>query len=309
MRAPTKLLITAAFLSALATPAQQLTARQVVERIQQATGAQPPANTVDTFKGGDPDERVTGIATTFLDTYAVLEKAAADGHNLVITHEPTFYNHPDDKTVLGDDPVQAQKAAFIREHHLIVWRFHDLWHLRNPDGILEGVTAQLGWQQFQNPAEPHIFKLPPTTLAALEASLKQKLGATAFRVVGDPKMPVANVALLPGASGELKQVRMLERSDVDVLVAGEASEWETVEYVRDAIAQGRPKALILLGHEVSEEPGMDYCAKWLQTLFPNIPVEFLKAGSPFTEPPPANPTGKSPPQNHGANAVPSSGTP
>ncbi len=263
------------------TCAQQLTARQVVERIQQATGAQPPAKTVDTFKGGDPDEKVTGIVTTFLDTYAVLQKAAADGHNLIITHEPTFYTHTDDQSILADDAVQAQKAAFIRDHHLVVWRFHDLWHLRNPDGILEGVTAKLGWQKFQNPTQPHLFRLPPTTLAALESDLKQKLGATSFRVVGDPDMRLTGVALLPGASGEVKQVKALERDDVDVLVAGEASEWETVEYARDAAAQGRHKALVLLGHEVSEEPGMEYCAKWLQGIFPGIPIEFIKAGSPF----------------------------
>ncbi len=264
--------------------AQQLTARQVVEQIKRATGAQSPASTVDTFKGGDPDEKITGIATTFLDTYAVLQQAAADGKNLVITHEPTFYNHPDDKTVLGDDPVQAQKEAFIRDHHLVVWRFHDLWHLRNPDGILEGVTAKLGWQKYQDPTQPHLFRLPPTTVAALEASLRQKLEAQSFRIVGDPTMPVTGVALLPGASGEAKQVKMLEREDVQVLVAGEASEWETVEYVRDAARQGRHKALILLGHEVSEEPGMEYCASWLQGLFPSIPVEFIKAGTPFANP-------------------------
>jgi len=281
MQIRNKWLAMLALISMLSAHAQQLTARQVIERIQQATGAQPPPNTVDTFKGGDPDEKVTGIVTTFLDTYAVLQKAAADGHNLVITHEPTFYNHPDDKSVLGNDPVQAQKEAFIRDHHLVVRRFHDLWHLRNPDGILEGVTAKLEWQKFQNPTEPHVFKLPPTTVAALDADLKQKLGAESFRIVGDQNMQVTGVALLPGASGEVKQVKMLERPDVDVLVAGEASEWETVEYVRDAAAQGRHKALILLGHEVSEEPGMEYCAKWLQGLFPGIPVEFLKAGTPF----------------------------
>jgi putative NIF3 family GTP cyclohydrolase 1 type 2 len=268
----------------LSAHAQQPTARQVIERIQQATGAQPPVQTVDTFKGGDPDEKVTGIVTTFLDTYAVLQKAAADGHNLIITHEPTFYNHLDNKSLLGADPVQAQKEAFIREHHLVVWRFHDLWHLRNPDGILEGIVARLDWKRYQDPEEPHVFKLPPTTVGALETSLEQKLGAQAFRIVGDRAMRVTGVALLPGASGEVKQVKFLEREDVDVLVAGEAAEWETVEYVRDAVKQGRRKGLILIGHEVSEEPGMEYCAKWLQGLFPNLPVEFIPAGTPFAAP-------------------------
>ena len=90
----------------------------VMQEIIAATGATPPAGTVDTLKAGDPNTVVTGIATTFMDTYAVLEKAVADGKNLIITHEPTFDNHPDDLTPLKDDAVQQQKLAYIRDHHL-----------------------------------------------------------------------------------------------------------------------------------------------------------------------------------------------
>lgn len=263
------------------TVSQQLTADAVVNRILAATGVPKVANTVDTFKAGDPQTPVTGIVTTFLDTYQVLQQAVADGKNLIITHEPTFYNHPDDMTLLGDDPVQAQKLAYIREHHLVVWRFHDAWHMRRPDGILEGVVAEFGWQPYQDKADPHLFTLPPTTVEQLVESLHAKLGARTMRIVGNPKMQVTHVALLPGASGLVKQVKMLERDNVQVLIAGEASEWETVEYARDAVAQGRQKALILLGHEVSEESGMKYCAEWLKGILPGIPIEFIQAGQPF----------------------------
>jgi hypothetical protein len=67
-------------------------------------------------------------------------------------------------------------------------------------------------------------------------------------------------------------------------VAGEAREWETVPYVQDAAGEGRPKALILLGHEVSEEAGMQECARWLRTLFPKLRVTFIPAGEPFQLP-------------------------
>lgn len=261
-----------------------LTADVVIKRIIAATGATPPPDTVDTIKAGDPNTPVTGIVTTFLDTYQVLEKAVADGKNLVITHEPTFYNHPDDMTVLGNDPVQAQKLAYIQQHHLVVWRFHDTWHLRQPDGILEGVIEEFGWKAYQSSTDPHLFTLPPTTVAQLAAALRAKAGSRLIRVVGDPAMPVTHVALLPGASGLEKQVKTLERDDVQVLVAGEAAEWETVEYARDAAAQGRHKALILLGHEVSEEAGMQYCAQWLKGILPGMPIEFIKAGEPFWAP-------------------------
>jgi putative NIF3 family GTP cyclohydrolase 1 type 2 len=227
---------------------------------------------------------VTGIVTTFLDTYQVLEQAVADGKNLIITHEPTFYNHPDDMSVLAGDPVQAEKLAYIQKHHLVVWRFHDAWHLRQPDGILEGVVEEFGWQAHQNKSEPHLFTLPKTTVAQLAAALRAKAGSRLIRIVGDPNLSVTHIALLPGASGLTRQVKMLERDDVQVLVAGEASEWETVEYVRDAAAQGRQKALILLGHEVSEEAGMKNCAQWLKGIFPGMPIEFVSAREPFWTP-------------------------
>jgi putative NIF3 family GTP cyclohydrolase 1 type 2 len=281
----------------LATPAQSaappLTAADVMHRIIQATGATPPPNTVDTLKAGDPNIIVTGIVTTFMDTYPVLEQAAASGKNLIITHEPTFYNHPDDMSLLAGDPVQEQKLAFIREHHLVVWRFHDTWHLRRPDGILTGMIDEFGWKPYESTSDPNLFTLPPTTVGQLAASLQAHTGARVIRIVGDPAMPVAQVALMPGAAGFLPQVKTLQRDDVQVLVAGESREWETVPYVQDAAAQGRHKALILLGHEVSEEAGMRYCAEWLKTVVPGMPVEFIPAGEPFhtlsspVSPPPA----------------------
>lgn len=261
-----------------------LTAETAIKRIIAATGATPPPGTVDTIKAGDPNTVVTGIATTFLDTYQVLEKAVADGKNLVITHEPTFYNHPDDMTVLGDDPVQAQKLAYIKEHHLVVWRFHDTWHLRQPDGILEGVVEEFGWKSYQSKVNQHLFILPQTTVAQLAATLRARAGSRIIRVVGDPDMPVTHVALLPGAAGLKMQVKLLERDDVQALVVGESAEWETVEYARDAGAQGRHKALILLGHEVSEEAGMRYCAQWLKGVLPGVPIEYIRAGEPFWAP-------------------------
>ena len=259
----------------------RLTAGQVMERIIAATGATPPAKTVDTLKAGDPNTMVTGIATTFMDTYPVLEKAVAGGKNLIITHEPTFYNHLDDQAPLANDPVQEQKLAYIREHHLVVWRFHDTWHARRPDGILAGMVSQFGWSGYQSSTDPNHFTLPATTVARVAASLQARTGDRAIRIVGDPSMPVTEVALMPGAAGSDRQIKALEDENVQLLVAGESREWETVPYVVDAAAQGRHKALILLGHVVSEEAGMDECARWIKTLFPSMPVAFIPAGEPF----------------------------
>lgn len=78
----TKLMQVALVLSAAAlaqTPKPALTSSELMQRLIAATGATPPANTVDTLKAGDPNTVVTGIVTTFMDTYTVLENAVASG--------------------------------------------------------------------------------------------------------------------------------------------------------------------------------------------------------------------------------------
>src|SRR5579859_363263 len=67
-----------------------LTARTVVERIRSKVGIPWREQTVDNFKdGSNPDQPLTGIATTMVATYEMLQRAAAAKRNLIIVHEPT----------------------------------------------------------------------------------------------------------------------------------------------------------------------------------------------------------------------------
>ena len=261
-----------------------LTAREVIARIQTHVGIPWQQETVDTFKAGNPDTEVRGIAVTMMATLDVLQRAVAAGQNLIITHEPTFYNHLDKPELEENDPVLAAKRAFIQEHGLVVWRFHDHWHRMKPDGIEAGMAHALGWEKFQDPSNQYLFAVPETDLQHLAADLKDCLQIHVMRVVGDPKLKIKKVALVPGASGFVKETHALEISDVQVLVTGEPREWETVEYVADAVTEGKPKALIILGHIPSEQAGMEECARWLKTFVSEVPVEFVPAREPFWEP-------------------------
>lgn len=272
--------ISVSLLAALTLAAQQtspVTARQVIDRIEDHVGVPWRSETVDTFKAGNPDTQLTGIAVTMMATYDVLVRSAAAGKNLIITHEPTFYSHLDQTSSFeqAQDPVWAQKERFIKEHNLVVWRFHDHWHARRPDGIMTGVVRALQWQTYQSQANPGLFVVPEITLDQLADQMRTRLGNNITRVVGDPRMKVTKVALLPGASGPGPHLQMLRRDDVEVLAIGEVPEWETIEYVSDAAAQGRRKALILLGHVPSEQPGMEDCAEWLKSFVKEVPVEFI----------------------------------
>ena len=266
-----------------------LSAREVVQRIQDHVGVPWQKETVDTFKAGDPDTKVTGIAVTMMATYDVLQRAAASGANLIITHEPTFYNHLDQTDQIPEkerDLVLPDKLAFIKEHHLVVWRFHDHWHARNPDGIEAGMVRALAWERFQDGLNQYLFTIPETTLEELAADLRNRLHIRVMRVVGNPAMKVTRVALAPGSPGMQKEIRALEMPDIQVLVTGESREWETVEYVADAVAQQKQKALIILSHIPSEQAGMEECARWLKTFVTEVPVEFVPAAQPFWTPEP-----------------------
>jgi hypothetical protein len=94
-------------------------------------------------------------------------------------------------------------------------------------------------------------------------------------------MKVTLAGLSPGAAGFERETHALERDDVQVLLVGETREWETVEYAADALTEHRHKALIVIGHIPSEQPGMEECARWLKTFVNDTPVEFVPAKQPF----------------------------
>jgi putative NIF3 family GTP cyclohydrolase 1 type 2 len=256
---------------------QKPTARELVDRIKQtlaAAGVMWRAETVDTFKCGDPDGPVTGVATAFMATFDVVKRAVAAGANFVISHEPTFYNHQDATTAFADDAVFRAKMAFIDANRVVVFRFHDHWHARRPDGMRVGLLRALGW-----PDAPGTVNLPPTTLGALATDIQRLLGTKALRVVGDPNTHVSRVAVGLGYGNPQLN------AGIDAVVTGESQEadsaWDNMAYVVDSVATAQPKGLILLGHERSEGFGMEECATWLRTLVTEVPVTFVRAGEPF----------------------------
>jgi putative NIF3 family GTP cyclohydrolase 1 type 2 len=269
-----------------AAPDPALTARAVIDRIKAHVGIPWTEPTVDTFKAGDPDTPVTGIAVTMMATFDVIQRAAAENRNLVITHEPTFYSHQDETTELEQehDALYKAKADFIAAHHMVVWRFHDHWHRMTPDGIMAGMVRALAWGGYAKPGEPGLFTMPETTLGELAASIKQKLDAHTLRVVGNPEMKVTGVGLAPGFAGSSINRHVLQRPDVQVEVIGEAHEWEIVEYAADANTANLGKALIVIGHIPSEQAGMQECVRWLKAFVSEVPVALVPAKQPFWEP-------------------------
>jgi hypothetical protein len=277
----------------------KITAQDVLDRIKKDMGVDWKPETVDTIKAGDPSTTITGIATTSLATLAVLDRAIKAGANLIITSEPTFFSHADTPTPpvrrgFGppntaavpapaapppSDPVFAGKDEFIRKHNLVVLRLSDHWKLRKPDPFAQGLATALGFPKSDSDA----VAIPETSLDALVARVKRSLKVRGgMRIVGHPGQRIRNVGFLPGSTPIQSSIAMLPQ--VDTIIAGEVREWETVEYVRDTVALGGKKSLILLGRVVSEDPGMQVCAQWLKTIIPDVTSTWVSAGDPYWRP-------------------------
>ena len=277
-----------------------VTAQEVVDRIKENIGVDWKPDTVDTFKAGAPSTTVTRIVTTSLASLDVLNRAVKVGANLIITSEPTFYSKGDTPTPpvrrpFGQpastpaaplpppppDPVFSAKDAFLKKHNLVVFRLSDHWRLRNPDPFAQGLADTLGWSKLAG--DPKDIPVPEISLGALVTHTKKALQSRGgMRMVGDPKLRVRKVALLPGSTAI--QASLAALPGVDAIIAGEVREWESVEYVRDTDDLGGKKALILTGRIVSEDPGMQLCAQWLKTIVPEVASAWISAGDPYWRP-------------------------
>ena len=277
------LIISIIFVTCLHSSAQQLTVRAVVDRMIEDKQTPIEKGSVDTLIVGRWNQEVTGVATTFMATFEVIKKAQRQGLNLVLTHEPTFYNHLDERDAYGgDDPVVLEKLQFIEEHGMVVFRYHDLPHAASEDMINEGFIADLGWKELE--VDNGVYQSPFKSLGQLAGFLKGHFATSTVRVVGDPNMTISTIGIQLGAAGRRTQVARLNEAKIDVLLIGEAREWETVEYARDALEMGGKTALLVLGHADSEEPGMEYVADWLKELIKEVPVRFIPAGNPMWSP-------------------------
>lgn len=263
-----------------ARPATPLSAADVVDRLLAATGVPARATTVDGVLDGDPATPVSRAAVTTMATLDVLRRAADAGAQLVVTHEPLYFDHADAARrdlEAEADPVYAAKRRFVAERGLVVAHLHDRWHDRRPDGVDAATAEALGWRLDPAAAADGLAlaTVGPTTLGELARYVAARLGATALRYLGDPDAVVRRVGLDLGFRGAARNRALLRRPDVDVAVVGECHEWETGEYAADAVATGVAAGLVVVGHVPSEQAASAAVAALLRRAVPGLGVDVV----------------------------------
>ena len=92
-----------------------VTASEVVNRIKAVMAVQGvqwnDGSTRDRFKFGGPDTVVTGIATTFMGTFEAIHGPAVRRLNMIIPHEDTYWNDPDNTLITEADTLVGQRRS------------------------------------------------------------------------------------------------------------------------------------------------------------------------------------------------------
>ena len=148
------------------------------------------------------------------------------------------------------------------------------------------MQRDLGWEAYGDAENPFLYTIPPTTVPALTGLLKERLGIESVRVIGDAQTRVKKVGLLIGGGSlglgsDTMPMELMREHDLDVIVAGEILEWTLCAYVRDAAQLGLQKALIVAGHNRTEEAGMKHLPEWLSSVLPGMQVCFVESGDPY----------------------------
>jgi putative NIF3 family GTP cyclohydrolase 1 type 2 len=262
--------------------ADALSAQNVVDRIRASLGVPWKDSEIDAYSAGRPETQVTGIATSFAPSLKVLRQAVAANRNMIIAREHLFYSHGRAPTELPEtlrqDPACAAKQELIVRHNLVIWRFSENWDRRQENPQSSALARTLGWNGRGIRGE--YFTLPPDSLGNLAAAIAHRLHAHGVRVIGSPQTRVSKVALAPGMM-LVPQLQKILREGVDAVITGEPVEWEASPYFQDVIASGQKKGMIILGHAVSQEPGLGEMASWLKKILPGVPVDWMPAGEPF----------------------------
>jgi putative NIF3 family GTP cyclohydrolase 1 type 2 len=261
-----------------------ITAGEVLDRIKKNLGVPwRDATYRDTFKFGGPETEVKGIATTVFCSFDLVRRASAAGLNMIIPHESTYWSDRDEVSSVSGDPLYKTKVDFMREHNIVVFRNHDHMHAQRPDFTYVGLARELGLTKYETAPGSHRFVVPDTTLGALAAQMAKQCGARALRVVGDPGAKVSRIQLGVGYASP-----PIHNPEIDVVISGEQQEadgnLDSPAYVLDAVTLGMAKGWIMLGHAISEEPGMLELANWIKGFVPEVPVQLVRAGEPFWAP-------------------------
>lgn len=230
--------------------------------------------TCDTYKSGNGNKEITNVAISMFATPDVIRKCKKINANLLIVHEPVYYNHWDDKF---PGKISQIKKDFIEESGITIIRYHDYAHAFGKDIIYQGELSYLGLNGRMIPDNIFILE-EELTAKELAKIIEKKLGIHSVRIAGCTDKKGKKIACCFGTPGHIAEA--LEENDF--VLTGEIVEWETGEMARDYMQFGYNKAILVMGHIGSERAGMMYLADLFKVKYCEFETTYIECGEVYS---------------------------
>ena len=239
--------------------------------------------TADHLLHGDAGQEVSGIAATWIPTNKVIRQAASKGLNLIVSHEPLFFDRDAPRGHRGTpagERLMAEKKALLDEAGITVIRCHDVWDRMPEFGIPDAWAAWLGFETAPRPVHSfyNVCLLGLATLGQVAGHILERvrpLGQDWLLLLGDRDRQVGRLVVGTGAITPLAAMYELN-VDAAVLTDDGMTTWEAGYFSADS---GFP--LIIVNHATAEKPGMMMMARYLKEVYPSLPIEYLDVELPW----------------------------
>lgn len=230
-------------------------------------------NTVDQIVHGDPNREIVKLGLCWMPYRDTLERAAADGVNVMVVHEAPFYVHrgwesPEndvkrkcletgcDKALAIYEEAVASKRALLDRLGLTLVRCHDALDAAQGFGVPFAFARHLGYtEHIPTTGNPYLrlYRIPEIdalTEAKRVLARMKDLGQGAAFFYGDGARRITKVGLGTGCCCDPAELLDMG-SELIISITDTARTWIHGEFARDT---GRP--LLVVDHGASEDCGV-----------------------------------------------------
>ena len=236
--------------------------------------------TVDRVIVGDPDLDVDRCLVSWMPNYHALEQVVERGMRLLICHEPTFWNHGNDKAT--EDPESQRKLAFIEKHGLVIVRNHDCWDAWPKVGVpwawakfleLDSQPVDMAEDQYH-----HRYDIDPMPLEAFAKRVAKQcatIGEPMVQVIGDGSQMVSRIGVGTGCACDIYAYQLIG-CDCSIVCDDGSIYWGNIQKAKDSL-----HPVIRVNHGTAEEPGMVTMTQYINDHIDGVTAEHLLHGSTF----------------------------
>jgi putative NIF3 family GTP cyclohydrolase 1 type 2 len=233
---------------------------------------------------GKPDTPIKKVVTIWTPYWKTLKQAKEAGANVLVVHEPTFYNHWDldgdtDHLEAGEAYEEAieEKKAWIEENNMVIIRSHDVPDIMKETGIPFALGMALGFTNDDIISKKdyyNVYRIESETAGSLAGRIAKTLkdfGQPGVAFYGDADRKISSLGLGTGCICDPRAYAELG-AEMHIAIDDTIRTWIQTTYSEDT---GQP--LVVINHGTAEDFGMELLSRLLKEKL-QVPVEHIRQG-------------------------------